>query len=160
MSGYVINLAALPAGQSRVEARAEPAELDLPEEGWPGPIMAEFRIDKSGDMVSVRGPVKTLARLQCVRCLEDFEMPVELDLSVFADRAGSSGRIEGDLERDDYMKFHDGRQLDLRDEVREILLLELPITPRCRDACQGLCPRCGANLNLGPCDCGFGTQDR
>ena len=23
----------------------------------------------------------------------------------------------------------------------------------CRDDCRGLCPRCGANLNDGPCSC-------
>jgi len=27
------------------------------------------------------------------------------------------------------MKFHDGRQLDLREEARETLLLELPMSP-------------------------------
>jgi uncharacterized protein len=159
MSGFVINLAALPAGQSRVEARAEPAELDLPQEEWSGPITAELRIDKSGDAVSVRGPVAARAHMSCVRCLEDFELPVAVDLTVFADRAGSSGGIEADLERDDYMTFHDGRQLDLRDEVREALLLELPMTPHCTEACRGLCPRCGGNLNLGPCRCATAPRE-
>ena len=23
----------------------------------------------------------------------------------------------------------------------------------CRDDCAGLCPKCGADLNAGPCDC-------
>jgi uncharacterized protein len=74
-------------------------------------------------------------------------------LTVYADRLGSSRRLEHDLERDDYMKFHDGRQLDLREDAREALLLELPITPRCREECRGLCPKCGTDLNPGPCAC-------
>jgi len=52
------------------------------------------------------------------------------------------------------MLFHDGRRLDLRETVREALLLELPITPVCREDCPGLCPKCGADLSLGPCRCG------
>ena len=33
------------------------------------------------------------------------------------------------------------------------ILLELPIAPHCRENCEGLCPRCGADLNDGPCAC-------
>jgi uncharacterized protein len=29
----------------------------------------------------------------------------------------------------------------------------VPIAPHCREDCQGLCPRCGADLNQGPCGC-------
>jgi uncharacterized protein len=46
-----------------------------------------------------------------------------------------------------------GDHLDLRPLVRDALLLELPLAPLCRDDCRGLCPTCGADLNLGPCTC-------
>jgi uncharacterized protein len=29
----------------------------------------------------------------------------------------------------------------------------LPMSVLCRDDCAGLCPRCGADLNEGSCDC-------
>jgi uncharacterized protein len=51
------------------------------------------------------------------------------------------------------MKFHDGRQLDLRASARELLLLELPMVLHCREDCPGLCLKCGADLNAGPCGC-------
>jgi uncharacterized protein len=57
------------------------------------------------------------------------------------------------------MAFHDGRQLDLGGEARETLLLEIPIAPRCREDCRGLCPRCGADLNDGPCACQGRSED-
>jgi uncharacterized protein len=89
-----------------------------------------------------------------VRCLREFDLPVETHLLVYAERSGSTSREEQqELERDDHMLFHDGRRLDLREVVREGLLLELPITPVCREDCPGLCPRCGAELSLGPCGC-------
>jgi len=29
----------------------------------------------------------------------------------------------------------------------------LPLKPLCREECKGLCSRCGADLNQGPCGC-------
>jgi uncharacterized protein len=157
MSGFTINLAALRSGLSRVGASASAAELDLPAAEWPGPVEAELQVDRTHERVTVRGPVQATARVECVRCLKTFDLPVRVELEVFADRSGSAKGLEADLERDNYMKFHDGRQLDLREETREALLLEMPISPHCRDDCRGLCPGCGADLNEGPCGCGSGV---
>jgi uncharacterized protein len=48
--------------------------------------------------------------------------------------------------------FHDNA-IDLEDLMREQFLLALPMKPLCSDACKGLCPQCGANLNTNPCNC-------
>ncbi len=154
MSRFAIDLGALRQGHSRVELEAAARDLDLPEGEWTGPVRGAFDVEKTGESVSVRGRIATAATLQCVRCLKDFEWPVDTALEVFAERSGSGRRAEEEaLERDDVMKFHDGRQLDLREEAREALLLELPMVPHCREDCRGLCPRCGADLNEGPCGC-------
>ncbi|HCR44310.1 MAG TPA: nucleic acid-binding protein [Ruminococcaceae bacterium] len=50
--------------------------------------------------------------------------------------------------------------LNLDDLIREDILLELPTKFLCRADCRGLCPRCGKNLNDGPCDCEDITKDR
>ncbi len=39
--------------------------------------------------------------------------------------------------------------------ARELLALELPMAPLCRDDCAGLCPACGADRNT--VDCGHDT---
>ena len=153
MSGFILNLSTLPVGTCRVDARALAAELDLTHAEWLGEVQAELHVEKTGELITVRGPVRATARLECVRCLSGFDAPLEFDLQVVADRAGHARGLEAELERDDYMMFHDGRQIDLRENVREGLLLELPITPHCREACRGLCPKCGADLNEGPCGC-------
>ena len=44
-------------------------------------------------------------------------------------------------------------QVDLEPLAREVVLLELPQAPLCREECLGLCPKCGVDLNEGPCDC-------
>jgi uncharacterized protein len=154
MSGFIIGLGTLRTGTSRVQTVSEPSALDLPAADWPGEVQGDLGLDRTGDLVSVRGRVRATARLECVRCLESFNLPLDVGLTVIADRGGAARKLEEDLEADSYMKFHDGRQLDLSEEAREALLLELPITPHCREDCRGLCPHCGANLNLGPCSCG------
>ncbi len=154
MSRFAIDLGSLRQGLTRFELEVEAQELDLPEDGWVGPIRGAFDVEKTGESVSVRGAVTATARLECVRCLAAFDRSVRGPLEVFAERAGGGrSRDEADLERDAYMRFHDGRQLDLAEEAREVLLLELPMVPHCREDCRGLCPKCGADRNAGPCGC-------
>ena len=52
-----------------------------------------------------------------------------------------------------------GDQLDLEPMARDAVLLELPLVPLCREGCRGLCPTCGADLNLGDCDCEPAVSD-
>jgi uncharacterized protein len=37
--------------------------------------------------------------------------------------------------------------------IREELILAVPEYVLCREECRGLCPRCGKDLNEGPCAC-------
>lgn len=50
--------------------------------------------------------------------------------------------------------------LDLREGLRQYILMSEPAKPLCREACLGLCPVCGADLNLGPCNCHSGGDER
>ena len=154
MSGFLLDLTTLPNGPSQVEAEAEAVALGLPAAGWPGGVRGSFGVEKSGDRISVRGTLEARLRLECVGCLTVFELPLRVPFESFAERSGTgSRRDEEALDRDAYMKFHDGRRLDLGPDVRETLLLEMPMAPRCREDCAGLCPACGADRNLGPHDC-------
>lgn len=155
MSPFIIDLATLKPGRNLVRIECGAGELELPAETWRGSVQGDLEVDRTGEQVTVRGQVRSPASLECVRCARSFEQALEPALDVFADRSSTGRRAgeERELERDDYMKFHDGRYLDVHEEVREVLLLELPIAPRCREDCRGLCPRCGADLNEGPCGC-------
>ncbi len=154
MSGYSIELGALRIGASQLLLESEPEGLDLDPKAWSGSIVGQMLSERNGDRITVRGKVTAVALLECVRCLEEFIKPVEVSLDVFAERTGTASRAdEEQLELDESMVFHDGKSLDLRRQVREALLLELPIAPHCREDCLGLCLRCGADLNQGLCGC-------
>jgi len=48
--------------------------------------------------------------------------------------------------------------IDLTADIREAILLALPIKFMCSEACRGLCVQCGADLNKAPCTCGKPRQ--
>lgn len=50
--------------------------------------------------------------------------------------------------------------VDLTPDLRECIILTLPNHPLCRTECLGLCSRCGADLNRGPCGCPDLHDDR
>ncbi|MEO5344936.1 MAG: DUF177 domain-containing protein [Magnetococcus sp. YQC-9] len=118
-------------------------------------VLLEARpIRQEGRMVArVHGHLRGRMQLSCVRCLGQFDWPVEAGIeAVFAlgsDPAAKNRnwRIEGDVE---YLP--DG-VIEIRHLVEEELLLALPMNPICVSECAGLCAGCGADLNRAPCSC-------
>ncbi|MBQ9501010.1 MAG: DUF177 domain-containing protein [Lentisphaeria bacterium] len=44
-------------------------------------------------------------------------------------------------------------EIDISEDIRSEVLLELPMILLCKEDCRGLCPRCGADLNRCKCGC-------
>jgi len=55
--------------------------------------------------------------------------------------------------------YVEGPVLETDPILVEQLQLNIPMKPLCRPDCPGLCPRCGADLNLGSCECTAPTGD-
>lgn len=160
-SSTQIDLRTLPEGLSRLELEAtgegvglEPADLVLQ-----GPVRVRLDLDRRGEEIWIRGHLQGHSPQQCSRCLADFVMTLELDFEVFCAKVqGSSAMGPRALDEEDGgVHFHDGRVLSIDAEIREALLLSLPMRPLCRESCAGLCPRCGEDRNLGPCRCERGA---
>jgi uncharacterized protein len=96
--------------------------------------------------------VEGTARLRCSRCLEDFETGIRTGFTVeFRER------VEGPEDED--VQLYSGDYVDLGEQVRQNLILSLPMKPLCKPDCEGLCPQCGKNLNYGRCSCDGGPVD-
>ncbi|AHG90812.1 protein of unknown function DUF177 [Gemmatirosa kalamazoonensis] len=101
----------------------------------------------------VEGDVAT----ECRRCLADVSEHIAADSHmIFAE----SELDDPDDASDVFVLAPGARSLDLRPAVREEWLLAVPAFSLCREDCKGLCPRCGADLNEGPCDCPPTTDSR
>ena len=124
-------------------------------------INASGDVQKQIAQVSVTGRITAHAEIDCTRCLKPVEQSLEIDFSVsfvtpehFA--VDKEREVGGeDLDTD----VIDADHLDLKDVVREQILLNLPAQLFCRPDCKGLCPECGADRNLIDCDCDLNRAD-
>lgn len=85
----------------------------------------------------------------CRRCLEPVTAGVTEELHFLLAESGDEEADDSDI----YMLDPRGYSVDLRPAVREQWLLAAPEFVLCREDCKGLCPRCGSDLNAGPCAC-------
>lgn len=117
----------------------------------------EYRIRNLGERkLFVEGKAKLSLSIPCGRCLEPVEYPFELDINQELDmNQTEEDRVEG-LDEQPYIS---GYNLDVDQLLSNELLLNLPMKVVCSDDCQGICNRCGANLNHGTCSCDQSSPD-
>jgi uncharacterized protein len=95
---------------------------------------------------------------ECRRCLVEVRTEIGADANlIFAD-AEAEAEGGGDPDVFPLSRGRSGAEVDLRPALREQWLLEAPAFVLCRPDCKGLCPTCGANLNLGACSCAQKTN--
>ncbi|MEJ2184606.1 MAG: DUF177 domain-containing protein [Gemmatimonadota bacterium] len=112
-----------------------------------GALEVRARAQQAGGDVVVQGRFQGTLETECRRCLTPLAVVMEGTLSLVYRPAGAANDEDG------YVLPARGRDLDLREAVREDVLLAAPRYAVCREDCKGLCPRCGKNLNEGPCSC-------
>ncbi|MEP6690921.1 MAG: DUF177 domain-containing protein [Gemmatimonadaceae bacterium] len=114
------------------------------------PIHVSGRLSQAGpDRFYFSGRMEGIATHDCRRCLTDVRTDVADDLNlIFAESAESDDDDPDIFPVDDRMQ-----EIDLRPAIREQWLLSVPRFAVCRDDCRGICPKCGADLNAGPCGC-------
>ena len=112
-------------------------------------------IERGARGYHLEGAVSGSARLRCVRCLAEFpfEYAERFDVQLLP-ATGAPREDETRLGRDELeCRFYTEPMLDLREVAAEQFTLAVPMKPLCTADCRGICPRCGANLNQGPCPC-------
>ncbi len=120
-----------------------------------GPVTLGFDLFKSNREFRLVGRVSTKLELVCSRCLEPFTFSVDLPFDLlYLPHSENTGEGEKEIEDDDLeTAFYRDDLIDLGQLMREQFYLALPMKPLCREACRGLCPQCGANLNETTCTC-------
>jgi uncharacterized protein len=115
------------------------------------------RLEPTGDDYLLRGKLQGGLLVPCARCLEPAQLPLDVDVSVIyverEEEVSEDDAIdEAALDAPDVLTFKDGL-IDLQPELRDEILLAVPVSVLCREDCAGLCPVCGGNRNTDPCDC-------
>jgi len=110
------------------------------------PVQVEARVSNKAGIVTAVIDADFVYSASCDRCMR----PVERSYKYHFSHKLIENLEEED--NDDYIETPD-LSLDLDGLVTSDILLELPSKFLCKGDCQGLCQKCGHDLNLGDCDC-------
>jgi uncharacterized protein len=118
------------------EFNPEAMDLDTDLIKFLEPVRGRGVINKSYNAVCVLLTLNSMISISCGRCLkeEKINFNKEIELNYAVDKLDPI--------------------IDLDPDIREEIILDYPIKPLCKPDCKGLCPKCGANLNEGGCNCG------
>ena len=139
---------------ARYEVRVPPAEieLDLEEAQLVGEIHGQIQLSRRAEDVYVKGSFSTSIEVECRCCVESFATSIAGDIEVQfypTDATTPSNPWQADTGE----RYYLGDTIDLSEEVRQSLIVEIPNWPLCSETCKGLCPQCGENLNVTDCGC-------
>ena len=155
---------------AEMEGQARPIDISIPAEELnleetdlrlTGDVRALGEIRKGAGQINVSGSITAPAELDCTRCLEPISRDLTIDFAVgFVAPENFATDKEREVSPDDLdIDVLDGSQIDLKELVREQILLNLPEQALCTPDCKGLCPKCGENRNLIDCRCDLEETD-
>ena len=112
------------------------------------PVLASGVVRNTAGVLVLEGKLTTRLHGVCDRCAKEFQREVEFPISAVLVTELA------DEENEDEWVFHlEGDSADLDDIVTTAFVLNMDSKLLCKPDCKGLCCRCGANLNYGPCGC-------
>ncbi len=128
-------------------------EEDLSSLEWNGerpfvrPVRVAGRVRTMAGALALEGQAEGTLSLRCDRCLTPFSQEKSIKLDTLLASHLEDEESEGEI------TLLDGETVDLSEIVRSAAILSMDAKHLCSPDCKGLCPRCGANLNDGPCGC-------
>jgi uncharacterized protein len=122
--------------QTEVHCSYNPKDLDLEfvDLKYTKDLELEGVVEKNDESLSFQGHLVSDIEQICGRCLKAIASHVDQSFELFYDVKGLN-------------------HLDATNDIREVLIINHPLAYLCNEACKGLCPYCGINLNEQKCQC-------
>jgi uncharacterized protein len=120
------------------------------------PVSARLRTEKAGAEIMVKGDLRAEIKLICSRCLKEYNGKLTVSVDVVyhpVDELKDEAHLNEVKSEELDLDFYSGEEIDLLDLVKEQVELNIPMKPLCDDACKGICPKCGTDLNIRSCTC-------
>ena len=125
-------------------------------------VRGEATFLRTQDGVLVTAELASVESEQCSRCLGDVTIPVEMTISeeyIATVDANTGAALKPPVDPEAF-RVDEKHALNLEEAVRQSWAGALPMQPLCRQDCQGLCSRCGQDLNAAGCSCPPETDER
>lgn len=145
-----IRISQLSRGAHEYHFLSDPADIGL-EANFRTKVQVDVDLEKTSNQLYLKAAITTTGTFQCDRCVEEFERNLNTSYSMLY--------VYDNLDTAKYEEIEaqvlspDTTHIDLTEDIREVVMLAVPMKLLCRENCQGLCPRCGTNWNYGQCLC-------
>jgi uncharacterized protein len=127
-------------------SRTVPASADMGTEIISIPegtdVELAMRLEAVMEGVLVSGTISGVAVGECIRCLEEVRLPLEVQ---FSELFSYPDNLVAEDE-DEEVRSVENDLINLEPTLRDAVVLALPFQPVCREDCPGLCSECGALL--------------
>ena len=127
-------------------------QMDLSDVEFEGSYPASRPVETKGLVRNTAGLLElslsawTTLDSVCDRCGKEFLQEKEVSYSCML-----AEELQNE-DSDEIVLLEDGR-VDVGDLTRTEFILGMDTKTLCSEDCKGLCPRCGADWNIGPCSC-------
>lgn len=158
-----LNLRDFEVFPASTRLEAEPGALTLDYEGITevGRVTVDLDIQQSGEEFFCQAHATAELTLECARCLTVFKGTIKGQTDFIACSEDTWAEAHAEAGDDEDYVFYEGRSLevDITEQVRQAIILAMPLVPVCREDCKGLCPKCKVNRNEQECSCTFEETD-
>ncbi|XVF35054.1 hypothetical protein REPUB_Repub18cG0111800 [Reevesia pubescens] len=153
------------------------------------PVQVSIDVTRKKQKMRLDGIIKTVISLGCNRCgepaaecifsnfslllsEEPIEEPELIDMGAtfeegFKSLYGRNQEVEEDddddasIDWDDRLYFPpEQKEIDISKHIRDMVHLEITINAVCDPKCEGICLKCGINLNTSCCNCSQGVKEK
>ncbi|MXZ76214.1 MAG: DUF177 domain-containing protein [Gemmatimonadetes bacterium] len=153
----------LAEGLHPIHLEDTPAADFIPDEEcrFASPVKVDGTLTVSENSLVLQADIAVSMTFSCGRCLEEVEEHISGEIATYYEKTDRAIPDGEELTESDDVEILDygAKTIDISRRIAELVNLNIPMKPLCSEACKGLCPDCGTNLNVGACGCGTRMVD-
>jgi len=125
------------------------------------PLKVNGTLTVSENSLVLQADVAVAMTFSCGRCLEEVEEQIRGEIATYYEKTDRAIPEGEELTESDDVEILDysAQTIDLSRRLAALVSQNISLKPLCSQACKGLCPECGTNLNMGACGCGTRQAD-
>ena len=112
------------------------------------PVVVTGTVRNMAGVLVMKGAAETTLHVFCDRCGKALLLPKTVPFEHLL-----AQELANEEEADDEIILLQDGAVDAEEVARTAFILGMDSKFLCSEDCKGLCPTCGADLNLGPCGC-------
>ena len=145
-----IQVGGMSEGAHEYLFESAPAEISLGE-NFSAPVEVAASLEKSATQFFLKAHIRAQGVFVCDRCLAEFTLSLtpQYQMLYVLEGTGADNLDPAEIQ----VIPHGFTIIDLTEDVRQTIILSVPLKLLCREDCKGLCPVCGADRNTRSCTC-------